>query len=82
MSEKHKKFCRALSICSVLSCCVSVFAFASLVGLPIVIASSAVGLTIFALTSGIRKYKSVIKKKRKRYNEIVFLTKYYQIFYF
>ena len=38
-------------------------------------ASSVVGLQICAITAGIKKYKSIIKKKRKKYNRIVFLTK-------
>ena len=43
--------------------CFSISAFASLVDVPVGIANSAVGLTIRA---GIRKYKSIIKVKRKK----------------
>ena len=39
MSEKHRKVCTAVSGC------VSVSAFASLVGIPVGITSSAVGVT-------------------------------------
>ena len=40
------------------------------------IASSGVGLQVFALTTGIKKYKSVIqKKKKKKHDKIVLLAK-------
>ena len=39
--------------------------FASLVGIPIGIMSSARRLNIFVITSVIKKYKSIIKKKKK-----------------
>ena len=38
--------------------------FVSLLGVPRGIASSAWELKIYTLTAGIRKYKSIIKKKR------------------
>ena len=44
---------------------VSISAFASLAGIPIGIASSGVGLKICVVTPGIKKYKSIIKKKAK-----------------
>ena len=39
------------------------------------IASSAVGLNICASITGIKNYKSIIKKKRKRHDKIVSLGK-------
>ena len=73
MSEKHKKVCKALNyfehflfFVSVVSGCVSVSTFASLVGIPIYVTSSALGLKTCSVTTGINKYKSVIKKKKKR----------------
>ena len=82
MSEKHKKVCRALNyfehflvFVSELSDCVSISAFASLVGFPVGIASSAVGLKICAITVGIKKFKSIIKEKRKKHEKIVSLAK-------
>ena len=45
--------------------CVSIYAVASLVGFAVGIASSAVGLIISAITSGIKKYKSINKKGEK-----------------
>ena len=41
--------------------CISIYAFASLVGIPIEITSFAVGLKICVITEGIKKYKSKIK---------------------
>ena len=51
--------------------CVSISAFASLVGIPIGIASSTIGLKICVITIGIKKYKLIIKKKRKKHDKIV-----------
>ena len=43
--------------------CVSASAFTLLFRIPICIASSAVGLNICVITTGVKKYKSIIKKK-------------------
>ena len=48
-------------------------AFASSVGVHVSIASSAVGLKICALTTVIKKHKSIIKKKKKKTNKAVLL---------
>ena len=60
MSEKPKKVCRALNyfehflvFVSYVSVCVSISAFASLVGVPVGVTSSAVGIKIYAITAGI-----------------------------
>ena len=54
----------------------TISAFPSLVDiLPLGIASSAIGLTICVITGGIKKYKSIIKKKKKNRDKIVFLAK-------
>ena len=55
--------------------CVSISPFASLVGIPIGITSPAVGLNICVITAGIEKYKSIIKKKKKKHSKIVLLAK-------
>ena len=66
MSKKHKKvlyyFVRGLNYIehllismSTVTGCVSISAFASLVGIPIVITSSAIILKICAITAGIKK---------------------------
>ena len=73
MSEKHKKVCKALNyfqhflvFISAVGGCVSISAFASLIGdVPIVITSSELGLKICAITAGIKQYKSIIKKKTR-----------------
>ena len=46
-----------------------------LVGIPIRIASSAVGLKICALTAVITKYKSTVKNERKKHDKTVLLAK-------
>ena len=51
---------------STITGCVSISAFASLVGIPIEISSSAVGSKICTVTAGITKYKSMIKKKKEK----------------
>ena len=70
MSRKDKKVCTTLNyiehfliLASTITGCISIFAFASLFGIPIRITSSAIGLTMSAIVAGIRKYNSIIKKK-------------------
>ena len=65
MSKKHKKFCRVLNyidhlliLASTITGCILISAFASLVGIPIGIASSIIELKICVITAGI---KSIIK---------------------
>ena len=81
MSKKHKKACTTLNyiehfliLASTITGCVSISAFASLIGIPIGITSSAIGLKICAITAGIKKYKSIIKKKKKKHDKIVLLA--------
>ena len=50
-------------------------AFAILVGIPIGITNSAIGLKIYAITTGIKKHNSIIKKKKKKNDKIVLLAK-------
>ena len=54
---------------------ISISAFASSVAIPIGITNSTIGLKICAITTGIKKYRSIIKKKKKKYDKIVFLAK-------
>ena len=82
MSKKHKKVCRVpnyidhlLVVNSTITGCVSISAFATLVGIPIEISSSAIGLKIFIITAGIKKYRTIIKKKKKKHDKIVLLAK-------
>ena len=82
MSKKHKKVCAALNyiaqflvLASVVTGCISISAVASLVGIPIGITSSVVGVKICAITAAIEQYKSRIKKKKKKHDKIVWLAK-------
>ena len=68
---KHKKVYRILNyfehlllLISKITGCVSISAFASSVGIPIEITSSVLRLELCAITSGIKKYESIIKKKK------------------
>ena len=83
MSRKHKKFCTTLNyienflmLTSTITGCISISSFASLLGIPIGITSSAIGLKICAVTAGIKKYKSIIKKRKKKHNKVKLLAKY------
>ena len=82
MSEKYKKVCRVFSyidhlliVFFTITGCVSISAFDFLVGIPIVITSSAMGLKNCALTPGIKKHKLIIKRQKKKDDKIVLLAK-------
>ena len=82
MSKKHKQVHTTLNYIEnllILGSPVTGFvltsAFTSLVGTPIGNTSSAVGSNLFAITSGIKKYNSKIKKKKKKHDKIVLLAK-------
>ena len=55
--------------------CLSISVLASLHGTPIGIMSTAIGLKICAIAAGPMKNKSMIKKKKKKHDKIVLLTK-------
>ena len=59
----------------VVSGCVSISAFASLVGVPVGISSFAAGLKIYAITAEIKNFQYIINKKRKNNDKIVLLRK-------
>ena len=80
--RKQKKVCTTLNyienfliLASTITGCISISAFASLLGIPVGITSSAIGLKICAIAAGIKKYKSLIKKKKKKHDNIVFFSK-------
>ena len=80
MRNKDKKVCAALNyvkhllvLASKITGFVSIFAFASLLGTHIGVARSALGLEICALTAEIKKYKSIIKSKKR--GKIILLAK-------
>ena len=73
MSKKYKMVFMALNyieyllvLTSVVTWCISISAFASLVGIPIGIANSVVGLKSCAITARTKKYKSIIKKRKNK----------------
>ena len=83
MSKKQKKVCTTLNyiehfliLASTITGCISSSAFSSLAGIPVRITSSAIGLKVCAMTAGIKKYKSIVKKKKKKHDKIVLLVKY------
>ena len=82
MSKKHKKICTTLNsiehfliLVSTITGCVSISAFASLIGIPIGITSSAIWLKMCAITAGTKRCKSVIIKKKKKHDKLVSLAK-------
>ena len=50
---------------------VSISVFASLVGISIRIASSAIGINICVVTAGIKKYKSINKKREEAWENSI-----------
>ena len=73
MSKKHHKVCTTLnhiehflSLASMITECISVSDFTSLIANPIGITSSTIGLKISGIAPGIKQYKSIIKKEKKK----------------
>ena len=71
-SKKHKKVCSTLKyiehcliLASVVTGCILIFVFTSLHGIPIGFTSSEIGLKSWAITTGIKTYKPIIKKRRR-----------------
>ena len=82
VSKKHKMVCTTLNyieqfliLGSTVTGSASISVYASLVGIPIGITSSAIGLKIFVITAAIKKYKLIIKKKKKKPDKTVLLAK-------
>ena len=80
--KKHKKVCLTLTyiehfliLGSTNTGYISLSTYASLIGIPVGIASSAIGLKIYAITVAIKKYKSLIKKKKKKHDKTELLAK-------
>ena len=72
LSEKYKNTCKYLNyaehlliLASTVTVCVLISAFTAVVAVPVDIMSSAGKIKTFAITAGIKKYKSVIRKKKK-----------------
>ena len=82
MSNKHKKICRTLNyveqvliLTFVFGGCVSICSFSSLVSISVGITSSVVASETCATAAGIQKYKSIIKKKKKKHDKLMLLAK-------
>ena len=82
ISRKHKKACTNLNhiehfliLGSAIIGFISTSAFTSLLGIPIGVTSSAIGLKMCAIAAGIKKYKSMIKRKKKKHDKILLSAK-------
>ena len=82
MSKNNKKVCIILNyienfliLASAATSCDSVSFFSSLVGIPIGITSSVMGLKNCGTTAEIKMYKSVNQKKTNKHDKIVLLVK-------
>ena len=82
MSRKYKKVCATLScvehfltLASTITRCISISAFSSLIRIPLAITSSVIRLKICVIATGIKNYQSIIKKKKKKHDQMVFLAK-------
>ena len=74
VSKKDKKICTTLNYIEhflIFASTITGCAFASLIGIIIGIMCSVIGLKICAITAGIKLYKLIIKKKKKKHDKIV-----------
>ena len=62
---------------SIVTGCVSISAFLSLVRIPVETRSFAIVSKVCAITAGIENYKSLIKKNKKNHDKIVLLAEKY-----
>ena len=83
MRKKHKNVPRVLNyidhspiVASTITGCAPISAFVSFVRIRIGIASSTIELKTCVITTAIKMYKSIIKKKRKNNDKIVLLAKF------
>ena len=81
MSKKHKKVSTTLNyvehfliLASSITEHVSISAFFSLAGIPIGMMIFAIGLKICETAAGIKKYKSINKKKKNNHDKVVLLA--------
>ena len=82
ISKNHKNVSRVLNYIdhsliaiSTITRCVSISAFAPLVGIPVRIRRSSIGSKSCVITAGMKRYQLIIKKKRKKHKKIVLLAK-------
>ena len=81
LSNKNKRVCKSLNytehffaLVFVVTICVSISAFVSLIDISKRIMSSAIWSNIWARIARIKKYKSLIKKKKRKLYEIALLA--------
>ena len=82
MSRKHKKVCTTLNhteqfliLAFAITGCILISPFASLLGIPIGITSSVIGLKICAIAAEVKKYKFIINKNKNKHDHIKLLAK-------
>ena len=82
LSNKNKKICTTLkcighfvTLVFAATICICISAFGFFVDNSKGIMTSTIGLNICAIIGRIKKYKSIIKKKKKRHDEISLLAK-------
>ena len=75
ISRKNKKLVATLTLASAIFVYISISAIDSLLGIPKWILSYATGAELFAIAPGIKKYKSIVEKKKKKHDAIVLLAK-------
>ena len=82
MLKKHKNVCKVLNyiehlltVISTITGCNSSSAFASLAGISVGITSFVIGLKICVISTGIKNYKSLINKKKKKHDKVVLLAR-------
>ena len=82
VSKKLEKVSRALNyldysliVISTITGCISISGFPFLVGIYVGTASSTKGLRICAITVGIKKYESIITRKKEKDDKIILLAK-------
>ena len=81
-STKQKRICTTLNyiehfliLASSITGCISISASSLLIGIPLGIMSPAIWLKNCAIAAGINRYKSIIKKKKKKHDKIALLAK-------
>ena len=82
MSRKHRNVFTTLNdiehfliLASAITGCISISFSGSLLGIPIGMTSSTIGLRMCTVAAVIKKYKSIIKKKKMKHDKIVSFAK-------
>ena len=81
MSRKDKKesttlnYIHFLFLIAAIKECISISDFTSLIGNPIGITSSVIGLKICQINAGIKNYNSIFNKKKKKDDKILLVAK-------